>query len=84
MFVLTVSAAAWNHLPIVQLLLHRGCQFAVRNFEGFTASDFAYSKALQSSLQSIARDVFEERRTRRKEAPSSGSDDERDDDNDML
>ena len=28
---------------IVQLLIERGCQYAARNNEGFTASDYAYS-----------------------------------------
>jgi hypothetical protein len=28
---------------IVQLLIERGCQYAARNNDGFTASDYAYS-----------------------------------------
>lgn len=30
-------------IQIVQLLIERGCQFAARNNDGFTASDYAYS-----------------------------------------
>jgi hypothetical protein len=28
---------------VVQLLIERGCQYAARNNQGFTASDYAYS-----------------------------------------
>lgn len=30
-------------LQVVQLLIEKGCQFASRNHEGFTASDYAYT-----------------------------------------
>ena len=33
---------------IVQLLIERGCQYAARNNEGFTASDYAYSSVVFS------------------------------------
>lgn len=58
-------ASAWGHIDSIQVLLERGCQFAARNFEGFTASDFAYSNTVMKALQDFARDVFEERRNRR-------------------
>jgi hypothetical protein len=32
----------------VQLLIERGCQYAARNNQGFTASDYAYSFVLYS------------------------------------
>lgn len=38
-----ISASSWGHIPVVQLLIERGCQYAARNNEGFTASDYAYS-----------------------------------------
>lgn len=55
------SASAWGHLhvralalsiprtdpaQIIQILIERGCQFAAKNVEGFTASDYAYSFVL--------------------------------------
>jgi ankyrin repeat protein len=59
-------ASAWGHVETVKVLLERGCQFAGRNYEGFTASDFAYSHMVMGVLQSTARELFEERRLRRK------------------
>ncbi|EAL22230.1 hypothetical protein CNBC3680 [Cryptococcus deneoformans B-3501A] len=61
-------AAAWGYLDTIKVLLERGCQFSSRNFEGFTASEFAYSDRVQNALQTMARELFEERRNRRKEA----------------
>ncbi|WVQ97378.1 hypothetical protein IAU59_004490 [Kwoniella sp. CBS 9459] len=73
-------ASAWGHLDSIRALLENGCGFSSRNFEGFTPSDFAYSDRTLNALQVIARDLFEERRTRKKEesrsvaiANSSGS-----------
>ncbi|KAK4688342.1 hypothetical protein P7C73_g1771, partial [Tremellales sp. Uapishka_1] len=60
-------ASAWGHLETIRVLLERGCQFATRNFEGFTASDFSFSNTTMKALQDIARELFEERRTRRRE-----------------
>jgi len=37
------SASAWNYVSVLQLLIERGCQFAARNNENFTASDYAFS-----------------------------------------
>ena len=69
-------ASAWGHVETIRVLLERGCQFATRNYEGFTASDFAYSTTVMNALQAIARELFEERRSRRKveaaEARSQG------------
>ncbi|KIR30306.1 hypothetical protein I309_00443 [Cryptococcus deuterogattii LA55] len=61
-------SAAWGYLDTIKVLLERGCPFSSRNFEGFTASEFAYSDRVQNALQTMAREVFEERRHRRKEA----------------
>ncbi|KAF8591424.1 ankyrin [Ramaria rubella] len=36
-------ASSWGHLPVVKLLIERGCQFVARNNEGYTATDYAYS-----------------------------------------
>ncbi|CAD6571294.1 MAG: hypothetical protein TREMPRED_000233 [Tremellales sp. Tagirdzhanova-0007] len=63
-------ASAWGHVETIKVLLERGCEFAARNFEGYTASDFSYSNAIMGALQRIAREVLEERRTRRKEPRS--------------
>ncbi|ODO07268.1 hypothetical protein L198_00847 [Cryptococcus wingfieldii CBS 7118] len=60
-------AAAWGHLESVRVLLEKGCQFGAQNFEGFTANDFAYSERVKKGLQDMAREIFDERRMRRKE-----------------
>jgi hypothetical protein len=60
-------ASAWGHMDTVKVLLELGCQYATRNFEGFSASDFAYSETIKAGLQDTAREVFEVRRIRRKE-----------------
>jgi hypothetical protein len=59
-------ASAWGHLDTIKVLLERGCQVSARNYEGFSASDFAFSNGVLSGLQHLAREIFEERRTRRK------------------
>ncbi|KAK8866003.1 hypothetical protein IAR55_001154 [Kwoniella newhampshirensis] len=59
-------ASAWGHLETIRVLLERGCGYGSRNFEGFTASDFSYSERVLGGLNSIAREVVEERRLRRK------------------
>ncbi|KAF9076761.1 ankyrin repeat-containing domain protein [Rhodocollybia butyracea] len=53
------SASAWGHIPIIQLLIERGCQYSARNDEGFTASDYAYSYNTRDTLQDSARLQFE-------------------------
>ncbi|ORY33692.1 ankyrin repeat-containing domain protein [Naematelia encephala] len=60
-------ASAWGHIETMRVLLDRGCQYSARNFEGFMASDFAYSNTAMASLQRMAREVFEERQTRKRE-----------------
>ncbi|KAG8718514.1 hypothetical protein FRC08_005113 [Ceratobasidium sp. 394] len=52
-------ASAWGHVQAVQLLIERGCQFAARNNEGFTASDYAYSISTMNTLQDTVRAQFE-------------------------
>ncbi|KAL1755311.1 hypothetical protein FB107DRAFT_262577 [Schizophyllum commune] len=52
-------ASSWGHIPIVQLLIERGCQFSARNNQGFTASDYAYSFSTRETLQDTARIQFE-------------------------
>jgi hypothetical protein len=66
-------ASAWGHVETIRVLLERGCQFGARNFEGFTASDFAYSATVMGSIQTIARELLEERRNRRKAEAESYS-----------
>ncbi|WVF70544.1 hypothetical protein IAT40_005335 [Kwoniella sp. CBS 6097] len=64
-------ASAWGHLDTIRALLEKGCGFSSRNFEGFTPSDFAYSERTLNALQVIARDLYEERRNRKKEESRS-------------
>lgn len=52
-------ASAWGHIPIVQLLIERGCQYSARNNEGFTPSDYAYSTSTRDTLQDTARAQYE-------------------------
>ncbi|KAJ6539478.1 ankyrin repeat-containing domain protein [Mycena capillaripes] len=51
---------------IVQLLIERGCQYAARNNEGFTASDYAYSFSTKDTLQDTARLQFENNKKNRR------------------
>ncbi|RXK36129.1 hypothetical protein M231_06620 [Tremella mesenterica] len=60
-------ASAWGHLESLRCLMMRGCQFASRNFEGFTASDFSYDQNIMINLQNKAKELFEERRFRRRD-----------------
>ncbi|WVR05953.1 hypothetical protein IAU60_002980 [Kwoniella sp. DSM 27419] len=64
-------ASAWGHLDTVRILLDRGCGYGIRNFEGFTASDFAFSERVAVGLNNIAKAVHEERKARRKESDRS-------------
>lgn len=59
-------ASAWGHVEVLRVLLERECQFSARNYEGFTPSDFAYSTTVMNALQNIARECYEERRSRKK------------------
>ncbi|KAG6830830.1 hypothetical protein H0H92_014482 [Tricholoma furcatifolium] len=59
-------ASAWGHIPVVQLLIERGCQFASRNNDGFTASDYAYSFSTKDTLQDTARLTFENNKKSRR------------------
>jgi hypothetical protein len=52
----------------VRVLLERGAQMGMRNLEGFTPADYAYSNSAGVTIDNMAREVNEERRTRRKEA----------------
>ncbi|PSS35449.1 hypothetical protein PHLCEN_2v1604 [Hermanssonia centrifuga] len=51
---------------IVQLLIERGCQYNVRNNEGFTPSDYAYSMNTRDILQDTARMQFENNKKARR------------------
>jgi hypothetical protein len=69
------SASAWGHITvrgssggnalmlttmqIVQLLIERGCQYAARNNEGFTASDYSYSYAWLSLCPLVTLSVLQ-------------------------
>jgi hypothetical protein len=52
--------AATNRHQIVQILIERGCQYTVRNNEGFTASDYAYSYDLRPFSRSDGSDEFDQ------------------------
>jgi len=59
-------ASSWGHIPIVQLLIERGCQYSAKNNEGFTASDYAYSFSTKDTLQDTARLQFENNKKSRR------------------
>ncbi|KAL5488029.1 AVO2 [Sanghuangporus weigelae] len=61
-------ASAWGHVAVVQLLIDKGCQFAARNHDGFTASDYAYSRNTLSTLEEAARLQFENKKNARRRA----------------
>ncbi|EJD01422.1 ankyrin [Fomitiporia mediterranea MF3/22] len=61
-------ASAWGHVAVVVLLIERGCQFAARNHDGFTASDYAYSRNTLSTLEEAARMQFENKKNARRRA----------------
>ena len=66
-------ASAWGHVETIKALLERGCQFAIRNVDGFTAADFAYSHTVKAALETTARDVFEENKRNRRKAEINAS-----------
>ncbi|EIW82086.1 ankyrin [Coniophora puteana RWD-64-598 SS2] len=43
-------ASSWGHIPVVQILIERGCAFYARNNEGFLALDYAYSFSTQDTM----------------------------------
>lgn len=55
-------ASAYGHIDTLKLLLESGCAFNVRNTEGFTAAEFAYTERVFVELESTARAVSEGRR----------------------
>ncbi|KDN44948.1 hypothetical protein K437DRAFT_127381 [Tilletiaria anomala UBC 951] len=69
----THSASAWGHLTVVQLLIERGCAFAVKNTAGFTPADFAYSHSVKAALEAFGRVQHELRRRRWRAASSNHS-----------
>ena len=52
-------ASAWGHRDTIQLLIERGCRFAVPNQQGWTALDLSYSPAIANHLQDCARIAYE-------------------------
>jgi len=59
-------ASSWGHLPVVKLLIERGCQFAERNNEGYTATDYAYSYQTKEILEDSARAIHDARKNARR------------------
>ncbi|KAG2013524.1 hypothetical protein CC2G_010424 [Coprinopsis cinerea AmutBmut pab1-1] len=60
-------ASAWGHVPIVQYLIERGCQYTAKNNEGFDALDYAYSFSTKEALQETARMQFEINKAHRRQ-----------------
>lgn len=60
-------ASAYGHVDTLKLLLESGCAFNVRNAEGFTAAEFAYTERVFVELESTARAVSEGRRRQKRE-----------------
>lgn len=61
-------ASAWGHVSCCQVLLERGAAVSIRNVDGFTPPDFAYTYSTKSAMDSISKEVVEERRRRREES----------------
>lgn len=57
-------ASAYNQLIVVQMLIERGCSFAVKNVLDFTAADYAWNLSLKSALEAFARAQFDVKRIR--------------------
>ncbi|KAG6821598.1 hypothetical protein H0H93_000107 [Arthromyces matolae] len=67
-------ASSWGHIPIVQLLIERGCQYNARNNDGFLASDYAYSFSTKETLEDTARITVENKKKSRKNLRALGMD----------
>ncbi|KAI9635215.1 ankyrin repeat-containing domain protein [Dioszegia hungarica] len=47
-------AAAWGHLDVARVLLEEGgASWGIRNFEGFSAGDYAYSDEVRQGLEGM-------------------------------
>ncbi|GJJ07486.1 hypothetical protein Clacol_001688 [Clathrus columnatus] len=51
---------------IIKLLIERGCRFAARNNEGYTAVDYAYSNHTKETLEDSGRAAHDARRNARR------------------
>ncbi|WVW82393.1 hypothetical protein I302_104400 [Kwoniella bestiolae CBS 10118] len=62
-------ASAWGHLDTIRVILENsgrsGSLVSIRNFEGFTALDFAYNAQVLGEIQSIQREIYQRRREER-------------------
>ena len=63
-------AAAYGHIPIVRLLLHRGADAFTKNNSGYTASDYAYSFEVEQEIQNTVRSILETNKRARKAQPA--------------
>lgn len=61
-------ASSWGHISIIKFLIDRGCQFAARNNEGYTATDYAYSTTTKEKLEDSGRAAHDARRSARRPA----------------
>ncbi|ORX36043.1 ankyrin repeat-containing domain protein [Kockovaella imperatae] len=59
-------ASAWGHIETIKVLLDRGCPHNVKNVDGFTAADFAYSHTVKAALEAGVREIYDGKRNRRK------------------
>lgn len=57
------SASAWNQIECIRILLDFGCPPGVRNNQGFTALEYAYSATLAREFQDAIRETYEGKRT---------------------
>lgn len=65
-------AAAWGHMEVARVLLDEGgAAWGIRNFEGFSAGDYAYSDEIRSGMESTWNHVKSARREKRR-AESEG------------
>lgn len=57
----------------MQLLIERGCSFAVKNSAGFTAADFAYTHSVKAALEAFGRAQYDNRKRQRRAATNTAS-----------
>ncbi|WWC58655.1 uncharacterized protein I303_101199 [Kwoniella dejecticola CBS 10117] len=58
-------ASAFGHSETIRVLLENGCNYTIRNFEGFTAMDFAYDISVLNEIQVITKELYTERRNKK-------------------
>jgi ankyrin repeat protein len=53
------SASAWGQVNCIELLIQAGASYAVKNNQGWSPSEYAFSFDVQTAFQEVARSTFE-------------------------